>query len=99
MSNRLKVFVISSLAFLFVYPFCHAEEYDATVTTDSGRYSVPVEVEAGEVTYVHWPNGGDMSLTGADIDGGEATGWNSKGDTVQIELDDYNNDVEESENE
>lgn len=66
--------------------------YDATVTTDSGSYSVPVEVESGEVTQVHWPNCGNMTVSGAEISAGEATGVNSRGDPVSIELEDYNDD-------
>ena len=79
------------IIFVFLSSICHAEDgtYDATVTTESGTYTVPVEVEDGEVTYIHWPNGGDMSVSGAEIADGEATGTNSKGETVQIELDDY----------
>lgn len=61
--------------------------YDAVVTTDSGSYMVPVEVEDGEVTHVEWPNGGNMSVNGADLDDGSATGFNSRGDTVEIEID------------
>jgi len=70
--------------------------YDAEVETDSGTYSVPVEVENGEVTEVHWPNGGDMSVQGADIVGGEATGTNSRGDSVQIQIDDSEHSAEGS---
>ena len=62
--------------------------YDATVTTSSGTYYVPVEVEDGEVTEVHWPNGGDMTVDGAEIDDSEASGYNSRGDYVDIEIDD-----------
>lgn len=61
--------------------------YDARVTTDSGTYSVPVEVENGEVTRVEWPNGGRMHMYGADIEGSEATGYNSDGNRIQIEID------------
>ncbi len=61
--------------------------YDAEVTTDSGSYTVPVEVENGEVTHVDWPNGGNMSLNGANLNSfGEASGYNSKGDSVTIEI-------------
>jgi len=61
--------------------------YDATVTTKSGSYGVPVEVQGGEVGVVHWPNGGNMHVYGADIDSsGDASGSNSKGDYVQIEI-------------
>jgi hypothetical protein len=61
--------------------------YDATVDTDSGSYTEPVEVIGGEVTCVQWPNGGCMSLSGASIDeNGEASGTNSRGDTVSIKL-------------
>ncbi|MFA5315839.1 MAG: hypothetical protein WC369_00235 [Dehalococcoidales bacterium] len=63
--------------------------YDATVTTDSGSYTVPVEVKDGEVMHVEWPNGGNMSVSGAELDGGEASGTNSRGDRVDIEIDDY----------
>lgn len=72
--------------------FAEDGTYDATVRTDSGSYSVPVEVEGGEVTQVHWPSGGNMSVSGAEISDGEATGVNSRGDSVSIELEDYNDD-------
>ncbi len=62
--------------------------YDATVTTPSGTYTVPVEVDDGEVSHVHWPNGGDMNVYGTDIDDGEASGYNSRGDYIDIEIDD-----------
>lgn len=61
--------------------------YDAIVTTESGSYTVPVEVENGEVSQVYWPNGGDMNVYGADIDGSEASGFNSRGDFIDIEID------------
>lgn len=78
---------------------CFAEDgtYDATVVTDSGSYAVPIEVEDGEVTQVYWPNGGDMSVSGAEISDGEADGFNSKGDSVHIEIDNYDVDLEEVE--
>lgn len=75
--------------FVFLPIIAYSEEYDATVTTSSGSYNVPVEVEDGEVTYVHWPNGGDTSVSGADISDGETDGYNSRGDYIHIELDDY----------
>ncbi len=93
------IYLIVSLL-LLALPFPVSAEdgtYDATVTTDSGSYSVPVEVEDGEVTIVHWPNGGDMTVSGAEISAGEATGVNSRGDSVSIELEDYNNESGESE--
>jgi len=52
---------IPLLLILSCFAFSDDGTYDATVTTDSGSYSVSVEVEDGEVTQVHWPNGGDMS--------------------------------------
>lgn len=61
--------------------------YDATVTTDSGTYYVPVEVDSGEVTHVEWPNGGSMSVIGAEVQDGEAYGYNSRGDNISIEID------------
>jgi len=63
--------------------------YDAQVTTESGdTYSVPVEVEGGAVTLVHWPNGGNMNVEGRDLEAGEAIGTNSRGESVSIEIDD-----------
>lgn len=88
------------LLILFGFACClYAEDgtYDATVTTSSGTYTVPVEVEDGEVTHVHWPNGGDMSLSGADISGDEADGVNSRGDSIHVELDDYSSDSDSEE--
>ena len=82
-----KLYILSLIIFLFPSAL-FAETQDATVTTQSGSYSVPVEVEGGEVTYVHWPNGGDMTVSGAELQGGEADGINSRGDSVHIELDD-----------
>jgi hypothetical protein len=61
--------------------------YDAYVTTDSGTYTVPVEVQDGEVTDVYWPNGGDMNVYDAEIEDGSASGYNSRGDYVDIEID------------
>ncbi len=86
----LVILVFSLLFYNFI--FAGDGTYDATVTTDSGSYSVPVEVEGGEVTQVHWPNGGDMTVSGAEISDGEATGVNSRGDSVSIGLDNYNDD-------
>lgn len=61
--------------------------HDAYVRTDSGKYKVPVEIENGEVTKVHWPNGGNMRVRGAEIDSsGEAVGKNSDGDSIRIEI-------------
>lgn len=61
--------------------------YDATVTTSSGSYTVSVEVEDGEVTTVYWPNGGDMSVDNAELNDYQASGYNSRGDYVEIEID------------
>lgn len=69
--------------------------YDARVKTGSGTYRVPVEVEDGEVTSIRWPNGGRMRVRGADIEAGEATGRNSDGDRVRIEIDDLEYDNQE----
>ena len=60
--------------------------YDAVVTTSSGSYTVPVEVEDGEVTHVEWPNGGHMSVDGGELDGEYASGTNSRGDYIDIEI-------------
>lgn len=61
--------------------------YSAEVTTQSGTYTVSVEVSGGEVECVHWPNGGCMSLSGADLDShGNASGTNSQGDSVEVQL-------------
>ncbi|MBI4596819.1 MAG: hypothetical protein HY737_00265 [Candidatus Omnitrophica bacterium] len=35
------------------------------------------------------PNGGDMHVSGAEIDGTEASGYNSRRERVEIEVDDY----------
>lgn len=97
--RRKQVIVGLILIIFLAYSPVFAEDgtYDATVTTDSGSYSVPVEVEDGEVTQVHWPNGGDMSVAGVEISDGEANGVNSRGDSVSVELEDYNDESGESE--
>ncbi len=103
-TKTLCTLILSS--FLLLYPcvaiVASAVEdgtYDAEVETNSGTYSVPVAVENGEVTEVHWPNGGNMHVEGAEIENGEATGTNSRGDSVQIQIDDseYSEDGAESE--
>jgi hypothetical protein len=82
-----------SIALFFTSISADAQEiedgtYDATVTTSSGSYTVPVEVENGEVSHVEWPNGGNMSVDGAEIDSdGYASGYNSRGDSIEIEID------------
>ena len=60
--------------------------FDATVTTESGSYQVPVKVTNGEVEYVDWPNGGQMTLSGATIHNRYAEGTNSRGQTIIIEI-------------
>ncbi|MCX5701700.1 MAG: hypothetical protein NTW64_01815 [Candidatus Omnitrophica bacterium] len=99
MKKLIGIFIIA--VFILLPFFGYSEEdgtYDATVTTDSGSYTAPVEVEDGEVTQVHWPNGGDMTVSGAEIsEDGEASGTNSRDETVDIEIDDYNTDSTESE--
>ena len=93
---KMHKFFVTFLAAFFLFTFfVYSEEYDATVTTESGSYTVPVEVEDGAVTQVHWPNGGDMNVYGGDISGGEASGTNSRGDNVGIALDDYPADSSE----
>jgi len=80
-------------------PFVCGEDgtYDATVTTDSGSYTVPVEVEGDEVAIVHWPNGGDMHVHGADVDSeGEASGYNSRGDRIEVAIDNYESSEEDA---
>jgi hypothetical protein len=84
-----SILILVSTVIVCPVAFSDDGTYDATVSTDSGTYSVPVEVEDGEVTQVHWPNGGDMSVSGADIDDGEAAGINSRGDAVNISIEDY----------
>jgi|SRR3989338_4879864 len=94
-----KISLILILLLVILPSFICSEDgtYDATVTTDSGSYSVPVEVEDGEVTQVYWPNGGDMTVYGGEISDGEASGTNSRGESVSIELEDYNDESEELE--
>ena len=87
--NKHKAILASLFAFLSVVSFCYAEEQDALVITDGGSFSVPVEVDNGEVTRVYWPDGQIWSLTGAEISGGEATGVDSGGRSVRVSLDNY----------
>ena len=87
----MKIVNLVILIFLILPAFVFALEdgtHDAVVTTDSGSYTVPVEVDGDEVTHVYWPNGGAMTVYGGEIDGGEADGTNSKGDLIHIEIDD-----------
>lgn len=87
---RLKIVAFFIFLIQFHIQLCSAETYDATVKNDSGTYKVPVEVEDDEVTQVHWPNGGNMHLHGADLDEtGDATGYNSNGERISINVDDY----------
>ena len=90
---------IVSLLILSTRVFADDGTYNATVTTDSGSYTVPVEVENGEVTIVHWPDGGDMNVYGAEIEDGEASGTNSNGDIINIQIDDYSNSSDEGDQE
>jgi hypothetical protein len=92
MLAAIRSFQIILFALLLIgtfYGFVLADEYGASVTTDSGTYSVPVEIEDEAVTQVHWPNGGNMNVYGGDISEGEASGTNSRGDSVSVSLDDY----------
>ena len=92
----MSIIRLAILSLFIIVPFVSlADEYDATVTTSSGSYTVPVEVESGEVTEVHWPNGGNMTVSGAEISGGEASGYNSRGESVDISIDGYNDSSEE----
>ena len=89
----MRKFLFTALIALSFSTVSYAEDlqdgtYDATVTTSSGTYTVPVEVEDGEVTHVEWPNGGNMTVNGAEVDDMEASGYNSRGDWVQIEIED-----------
>jgi len=89
----MRKFLFTALIALSFSNVSYAEDlqdgtYDATVTTSSGTYTVPVEVEDGEVTHVEWPNGGNMTVNGAEVDDMEASGYNSRGDWVQIEIED-----------
>jgi hypothetical protein len=43
-------------------------------------------VSGGEFEYVDWPNGGQMSLTGAIIVNRHAVGTNSNGDEIEIDI-------------
>ncbi len=99
--NPMKKFSIVAVvvALLMAPTFAKADApadgtYDAVVTTDSGTYAVPVEVEDGEVSVVHWPNGGEMNVVGADLDNGEATGTNLRGDSLSVEIDDSSYDAD-----
>ena len=91
--KKSTIAALLSIALIAINCSAHAQEmedgtYDATVTTSSGSYTVPVEVENGEVSHVEWPNGGNMSVDGAEIDSdGHASGYNSRGDSIEIEID------------
>lgn len=65
-----------------------AETYDADVTTDDGTYSASADVENGEVTSIDMPNEGYESITGGDIEGGEASGYDAEGDAIDVRIDD-----------
>lgn len=98
MLNRIRVIFVVIIMASISYPLnSRADEeenqesisdgtHDATVTTPSGTYSVQVEVNDGSVDCVQWPNGGCMSVDGAEIENNEATGTNSRGDTILIEI-------------
>lgn len=90
MMKILYAFLVA--VFFLLLPLTQAEEvedgtHDATVTTKSGTYTVPVEVEDGKVTHVEWPKGGNMSVDDAELDDGTASGTNSRGEDVEIEID------------
>ena len=69
-----------------MYAPVFAFERDAVVTTDKDVYSVPVEVEDGEVTQVYWPDGRDPSVSGADLSDSQASGADVNGDPIDIDL-------------
>jgi hypothetical protein len=88
-----KLLVIIMLLLVLGVPFALAKNsqykdgtYDAFVVTDSGSYTVPVDVADNQVVIVHWPNGGGMHVYGASISGDSASGTNSNGDAITIEL-------------
>lgn len=85
--KKTTAILLCSLCLIAISGYVSAEEYNAVVTTAIGTYDVPVEVENGEVTTVYWSNSDDMSVNGALIDDGTASGYNSEGDSIGIELD------------
>ena len=92
---RIPTLLVLLLMAFSSFGFTEDGTYDAVVTTDSGSYTVPVEVEDGEVTHVDWPNGGRMTVDGAELQDGEADGINSRGASVHIDLDDPQDAVDE----
>jgi hypothetical protein len=90
--KKILLFSITAIAIAVAYStaWAQAEDgtYDAKVTTDSGTYHVPVEVEDGEVTRVDWPNGGRMRVRSGDLDDGEASGHDEDFNSVKVEIDD-----------
>jgi hypothetical protein len=91
--SRLALIILITITSFSTNALSEDGTYDALVTTQSGTYTVPVEVENGEVTSVQWPNGGNMHVYGGDIDNGEVTGAsNSRGDFINIEIDDSSYD-------
>ena len=91
MTKKQLTFIVLILTLLLAYSCVLSEDgrYEAIVTTDSGTYSASVEVYDGEVVRIYWPNDEDTTVSGAKINDGEATGVDQNGDTVSIELKDY----------
>jgi hypothetical protein len=87
----LIVFILPLLAYSYV--LSEDGRFEAKVTTDSGTYSVPVEVLDGEVVQIDWTNEKKVAVSGAKINDGEATGVDSNGDSVSIKLKDYYGDT------
>jgi hypothetical protein len=95
----LPVFAICTLTTGTAHAYDNPEDgtYDAVVSTTSGTYTVPVEVNDGEVTHVNWPNGGHMDVVGGDLTDGTADGMNRRGEIVHIEVNDtsYSSDSDD----
>ncbi|NTU72793.1 hypothetical protein HGB07_01300 [Candidatus Roizmanbacteria bacterium] len=87
--RKLSLVLFVVFFFVPVHTACAKDgSYEAEVTTPSGTYSVEVEVVDGEVAFVQWPNGGDMNVYGAEVINGEAYGTNSRGEFIEIEIED-----------
>lgn len=78
-----KIVISFVLLFIAAYP-ARSEEYDAEVTTKKGTFSVPVEVENGEVTTVYWNDEDHMPLYGGELFNRKAWAVDSAGKNVDV---------------
>jgi hypothetical protein len=92
---RIRTLILLILA-VFAATVAGAEQYRALVTDSTGSHNVDVDVENGYVTMVHWPNGRDTVLTGAEISSNEAQGYDPDNNVLDIYIDGYQTDSVDS---